>query len=169
MRRSRIVVSLLAVIVALVLQTTVFSAGRIQPLGVSPSLVVLVLVGIAPFIEAEYHILLGFTSGILVDLIGSGTLGLWAMALTAVAFIANRLGTRYADSILMSIVVAFGLTVFSQVLYVLLGTLFGQETISEPSLLKKILLPAVWNVILAYPTFWLLRFAFQPRDRKWAP
>lgn len=156
-------------IVALVLQTTVFSAGRIQPLGVSPSLVVLVLVGIAPFIEAEYHILLGFTSGILVDLIGSGTLGLWAMALTAVAFIANRLGTRYADSILMSIVVAFGLTVFSQVLYVLLGTLFGQETISEPSLLKKILLPAVWNVILAYPTFWLLRFAFQPRDRKWAP
>ena len=168
MRRSRLAVSLIAVIVALVLQTTVFSAGRIQPLGVSPSLVVLVLIAIAPFVEAEFHILLGFTSGILVDLIGSGTLGLWAMALTAVAFAANRLGPRFADSILMSLVVVFGLTVLSQVLYVLLGTLFGQETMSEPSLAKKILLPAVWNVILAYPTFWILRFAFQPRERSWA-
>lgn len=168
MRRSRIAVSLIAVIVALVLQTTVFAAGRIQPLGVAPSLVVLILIGIAPFIEAEYHILLGFTSGILVDLIGSGTLGLWAMTLTAVAFAANRLGPRFADRIVMSLVVVFALTILAQVLYVLLGTLFGQETISEPSLASKILLPAVWNVILAYPTFWLLRFAFQPRDRSWA-
>ena len=38
----------------------------------------------------------------------------------------------------------------------------------EPNVISKILLPAVWNAILAYPVFWLLRVAFRPRDRSWA-
>ena len=168
MRRSRIVIALLAVVIAIVLQTTVFGSSGIQPLGVAPALVTLVIIGIAPYIEAEYHVLLGFTAGILMDLIGSGTLGLWAMTLTVVAFAANRLRTRYADSVTLSLVFAFALTLAGQLVYVFLGTLFGQETAGEPQVVSKIVLPAVWNLILAYPVFWLLRYAFQPRDRSWA-
>lgn len=167
MRRSRIVIALVAVVVAIVLQTTVFGAGRIQPLGVAPALVTLVVIGLAPHIEAEYHILIGFTAGILIDLIGSGTLGLWAMTLTVVAFAANRVRGRFADSITMSLLFAFVLTLVGQLVYVFLGTLFGQETAGEPSVVAKIVLPAVWNLILAYPVFWVLRYAFQPRDRSW--
>ena len=168
MRRSRIVVSIVAVVIAIVIQTTVFGSGNIQPFGAPPALVTLVIIALAPHIESEYHVLLGFTAGILVDLIGSGTLGLWAMTLTVVAFVSSRLARRYADSIVASIVAAFVLTVLGQVVYVLLGTLFGQGTLGEPNVVAKILLPAVWNAILAYPVFWLLRVAFRPRDRSWA-
>ena len=168
MRRSRIVVSIVAVVIAIVIQTTVFGSGNIQPFGAPPALVTLVIIALAPHIESEYHVLLGFTAGILVDLIGSGTLGLWAMTLTVVAFVSSRLARRYADSIVTSIVAAFVLTVLGQVVYVLLGTLFGQGTLGEPNVVAKILLPAVWNAVLAYPVFWLLRVAFRPRDRSWA-
>ena len=67
--------------------------------------VVLVLIGLAPYVEPEYHVLLGFTAGILVDLVGSGTLGLWAMSFTIVAFLAGRLrGLTDADSKLVMII-----------------------------------------------------------------
>ncbi|MGI9666456.1 MAG: rod shape-determining protein MreD [Acidimicrobiia bacterium] len=168
MLRSRIVVALIAVVIALVLQTTVFGAGRIEPLGVAPALVTLVIIAIAPYVEAEYHVLLGFTAGILVDLIGSGTLGLWAMSLTVVAFASSRLASRYVDSITMSLLFTFLLTLLGQVVYAVLGTLFGQGTLAEPNVVSKLLLPAIWNVVLAYPVFWLLRVAFNPRDRSWA-
>jgi rod shape-determining protein MreD len=167
MRRSRIVIAFTAVVIAIVLQTTVFGAGRIQPLGVAPALVTLVIIAVAPHIEAEYHILLGFTAGILMDLIGSGTLGLWAMTLTVVAFASTVFRARYADSVLMSLVFTFILTLGGQLVYVFLGTLFGQETAAEPDVLAKIVLPAVWNTVLAYPVFWVLRVAFRTRDRSW--
>lgn len=165
MRRSRIVVAIIAVAIAIVLQTTVFGAGRIEPFGVAPALVTLVIIAVAPYVEPEVTILLGFTAGILMDLIGSGTLGLWAMALTVVAFISSRVGHRYADSIVLSLLAAFVLTLIGQLVYVILGTLFGQETAGEPNVVAKILLPAVWNVVLAYPVFWLMRVVFRPRDR----
>lgn len=168
MRRSRIVIALVAVVIAIVLQTTVFGSAGIQPLGVAPALVVLVLIGLAPYIEPEYHVLLGFTAGILVDLVGSGTLGLWAMTFTVVAFLAGRLRARYADSIVWSLIAAFTLTLLAQLVYVFLGTLFGQETLGEPNVVAKIVIPAVWNLVLAYPVFWILRFAYAPRDRSWA-
>ena len=165
MLRSRVVIAILAVAIAIVLQTTVFGSGRIEPFGVAPALVTLVIIAIAPYAEPEVTILLGFTGGILMDLIGSGTLGLWAMALTVVAFIASRVGHRYADSIILSLLAAFVLTLVGQLVYVILGTLFGQETAGEPNVVSKIFLPAIWNVILAYPVFWLMRVVFRPRDR----
>lgn len=168
MRRSRIVIAVLAVVIAIVLQTTVFGAGRIEPLGVAPALVTLVVIAIAPYVEAEVTILLGFTAGILMDLIGSGTLGLWAMSLTIVAYIAARLGARYRDRVTVFLGVVLGLTLVGQLVYVVLGTLFGQEIAGEPNVVSKILLPAIWNLVLAYPAFWLTRVVFRPRDRSWA-
>lgn len=168
MSRSRLVTSLLAVVVMIVIQTTVFGAGRIQPLGVAPALVTLVVILVAPFIETEYHVLLGFTAGILVDLVGSGTLGLWAMTLTIVAYASSRLRPRMTQSSIALGVIVFGLTVAGQMVFVLMSTIFGQNTIAEPQVLQKIFLPAVWNLALAYPVMWLLRQVFKPAERGWA-
>jgi rod shape-determining protein MreD len=168
MGRSRVVISLLAVLIAIVVQTTVFAPGRIQPFGVAPALVTLVVIAVSPEVESEYLLLIGFTAGILMDLIGSGTLGLWAMTLTAVAYSAGRLRHRFSDSLLQVIGIVLGLTVASQFLYVLLGTLFGQGTLSEPNVLWKIVLPGVWNLILAVPVFWLLGKAFKTQRSGWA-
>ena len=168
MTRSRVVTSLVAVVILIVIQTTVFGAGRVQPLGVAPALVTLIVILVAPFIETEYHVLLGFTAGILVDLVGSGTLGLWAMTLTIVAYASSRLRTRIAQSPIAMGVIVFGLTVAGQMIFVLVSTIFGQNTIAEPQLLQKIFLPAVWNLVLAYPLMWVLKRVFKPVERGWA-
>lgn len=168
MSRSRVVISLLAVLVAIVLQTTVFSPGRIQPLGVGPALVTLVLIAVSTQIEAEYLLMIGFTGGLLMDLIGSGTLGLWAMTLTVIAYAASRLKGRFSDGPGYVAATVVGLTVGGQVLFVLLGTLFGQETISEPELVRKVLLPGAWNLVLTLPVFWILGRAFRSKPGQWA-
>jgi len=168
MSRSRVVTSLLAVVIMIVIQTTVFGAAGIQPLGVAPALVTLIVILVAPFIETEYHVLLGFTAGILVDLVGSGTLGLWAMTLTIIAYASSRLRTRMAQSPIAMGAIVFGLTVAGQMIFVLMSTIFGQNTIAEPHLLQKIFLPALWNLVLAYPAMWLLKRVFKPTERGWA-
>ena len=168
MGRSRVVISLLAVLLAIVIQTTVFGAGRIQPLGVAPALVTLVVIAVSPQLESEYLLLVGFTAGILMDLVGSGTLGLWAMTLTAVAYVAGRLRHRFSDGPAYVVGIVFGLTVASQFLYVVLGTLFGQGTINEPGVFWKIVLPGVWNLILAVPVFWVLGKVFGTQRSGWA-
>ena len=168
MYRSRVVIALASVIVAIVLQTTVFGAGRIQPFGVAPALVTLVIVLLAPYIEAEYHVMIGFTAGLLMDLMGSGTLGLWAMSMTVVAFTAHRVRQRFADRLSMTLVVAGALTFLGQFVFVVLGTLFGQGTMGEPGLIGKLLLPALWNVALAVPIALGFRLIFRSRDRSWA-
>jgi len=168
MSRSRLAIGLLFVVLAIVLQTTLFASGRIQPLGVAPALVTLVVVLVAPYLETEYHLLLGFTAGILVDLVGSGTLGIWAMTMTGVAYAASRFRERFVQTPLLIVAVVFVLTILSQTMFVLLSTLFGQNTISEPNLLTKILLPAVWNLILSIPSVWLFKFVFKPRQSGYA-
>lgn len=168
MSRSRVVMSLLAVVIMIVIQTTVFGAGGIQPLGVAPALVTLIVILLAPFIETEYHVLLGFTAGILIDLVGSGTLGLWAMTLTIVAYASSRLRARMVESAIATGVIVFGLTVAGQMIFVLMSTIFGQNTIAEPQLLQKIFLPAIWNLVLAYPLMWLLKRVFKPTKRVWS-
>lgn len=168
MSRARVAIALLAVIFSLVIQTTVFGASGIEPLGVAPAFVTLVVIALGPYVEAEYHLLLGFTAGILADLMGSGTLGLWAMSLTVVAYASSRLRARFNEGLMLSLAMVFGLTILGQVVFVVLGTLFGQNLLSDSSLIAKIVLPALWNLVLAVPVLLLLSTAFKQRDKGWA-
>lgn len=168
MSRARVAIALLAVVLSLVIQTTVFGASGIEPFGVAPAFVTLVVIALGPYVEAEYHLLLGFTAGILADLMGSGTLGLWAMSLTVVAYASSRLRSRFNEGLLLSMVLVFSLTILGQVIFVVLGTLFGQNLLSDSSLIAKIVLPAVWNLALAVPVLMLLSTAFKQRDKGWA-
>ncbi|MDA2979790.1 MAG: rod shape-determining protein MreD, partial [Actinomycetota bacterium] len=161
MSRARVAIALLVIVASLVVQTTVFGANGIEPFGVAPALVTLVVIAIGPYVEPEYHLLLGFTAGILADLMGSGTLGLWAMALTVVAYASSRLRARFNEGIVLSGVLIFSLTLLGQVVFVLLGTLFGQDLVSDSSLVAKIVLPAVWNLVLGIPVLLMLARVFK--------
>jgi cation transporter-like permease len=90
------------------------------------------------------------------------------MSYTVVAYTAGRLSYRFADSVVASLVAAFVLTLLGQLVYAFLGTLFGQGTLTQPGVVSKIVLPAVWNLLLAYPVFWVMRVLYAPRDRSWA-
>ena len=168
MNRSRVAISLLAIVLALVIQTTVFGANGIQPLGVAPAFITLIVIAIGPYVEAEYHILLGFTAGLLTDLMGSGTLGLWAMTLTVVAYATVRLRERFNEGILLTAFLVFTLTLLGQLMFVTVATLFGQEVAADTSVVAKVFLPAVWNLALAIPVVWGLALVFRNRDRRWA-
>ena len=48
------------------------------------------------------------------------------------------------------------------------GTLFGHSIITQPEVWKHLLLPAVWNVILAAPIFWVSKVTMRRGDRGWA-
>ncbi len=43
----------------------------------------------------------------------------------------------------------FGLTIAAELLFAVLGTLFGQQVCSDTGVLKKVLLAAVYNLLLA--------------------
>ena len=168
MNRARVAISLLAIVLALVVQTTVFGAGGIEPLGVAPAFVTLVVIAIGPYVEAEYHVLLGFTAGIFMDLMGSSTLGLWAMTLTIVAYATVRLRERFNEGILLTAFLVFSLTLLGQLIFITVGTLFGQDVVADASVVAKVILPAVWNLVLAIPVVWALALVFNQRDRRWA-
>ena len=90
MRPGGLPVTLSLVVVAAILQTTLFGDGRLQPLGASPALVALIVIATARYLEPEQALLVGFTAGLLMDLLGSSPLGLWAMAMTTVGYVTLR-------------------------------------------------------------------------------
>ena len=70
-----VALSILLVLVAVVIQTTLFGPGRIQPFGAAPMLVLAVVIACARYLDSEPALLLGFTAGLLLDLLGGSRAG----------------------------------------------------------------------------------------------
>lgn len=170
MNRRAVGLAIALVITSVAIQTSVFGAGRIQPFGSSPALVLLVVVGCARYLDAEPALLVGFTAGLLLDLLGGSALGLWAMTYTVIAYMTRRIRERADDG---PLVIAFGvflLTALGQSLFAVAGTLFGQRILSNPVVVKHMLLPAAYNVVLAPFVLPLVtRLLADRRHRGWAP
>lgn len=169
MNARRVLLSLILVFVAVVLQTTVFAPGRIQPLGAAPNLVLLTVVACVRYLQAEFAILLGFTAGLMMDVLGGSPIGLWAITLASIAFMTLKLRDREVEAGVAGAALAvFGLTVAGQLIFSILGTLFGLGLVAEPGFLVQLLvLPAVYNVVLMIPVFWLSKAALRPSERSW--
>lgn len=146
MSTRQISVALLAVVVSVILQTTLFA--RVRPLDVAPDLVLLTVIACARWMEPEPAVLLGFTGGLLIDLFGSAPLGLQALAFTLVALAGVRTRDRYAYNVVGMGAAVGILTFMGVVLVAIIGTLFGQGTLSDPDILKTVLLVPAYNVAL---------------------
>lgn len=149
MTGRQIAITLALVVVAVILQTTMFGDGRIQPFGAAPNIVTLVVIATVRYLDPEPGILIGFTAGLLLDLLGGSPLGLWAMSLTVVAFVTLRVRRRADEGWLIVAVGIFGLTLLGQVLFAVGGTLFGQRTLNNPSVVQTMILPSLYNTLLA--------------------
>ena len=153
MRSRAVGISLLLVFVAVVVQTAVFGDGRINPFGVSPSVVLVVVLACARYVDSEPAILLGFTGGMLLDLLGGAPLGLWAMAYTVAVYVGLRFRHRADDG---PVVVGMGvvmLTLVANALFVIVGTLFGERFLSSTAVIKNIIVPAFYNLPVAAVVF----------------
>lgn len=166
MTAGKIIIALGLVLAAVLIQTTVFQ--HLQPFGYAPALGLLMAIATARYLEAEPALFVGFSGGFLQDLLGGSPLGLWASTFTIVVFITLKIRDREIAGPLVILAGVFGLTFIGLFTYAVLGTLFGQGIISRPGVVWDLIVPALYNVILAYPVFWVAKAAIRPQDRTWA-
>ena len=166
MTSGKAIISLGLVLAAVLIQTTLFQ--HVRPFGYAPALGILTVIALARILDPEQALFVAFTGGFLQDILGGAPLGLWASTFTIVAFIALKVREREIAGTPMAILGVFALTVIGQFTYAILGTLFGQGIINRSGFIGDLLVPALYNVILAYPVFWLVKLAVRPPERTWA-
>ena len=166
MTNGKVIIALGLVVAAVLIQTTVFQ--HIRPFGYAPALGLLAVIALARVLEPEQALFVAFTGGFVQDVVGGAPLGLWASAFTVVAFITLKVRDREIVGTPVILLGVFGLTVIGQFTYAILGTLFGQGIINRPGFIGDLLVPALYNVILAYPVFWLVKVTVRPPERTWA-
>lgn len=137
-----------AVVVALVLQVTLFP--HVAWHGIVPNLCLLVVVGAALVRGPQFAMVLGFVAGALVDLAppADHLAGRWALALVVVGYVAGRFrqDTRPSAGAVVVTVAAssfVGTSVFS-----LGGLLLRDGVASVPDMLQVILVGVVWDIAL---------------------
>lgn len=146
-------ISLVMVIIAVVAQTAVFGDGRINPFGVSPAVVIVVVLAFARYLDPEPALLLGFTGGMLLDLLGGSPLGLWAMAYTVCVYTGLRLRERTEDGPIVVGVGVVALTLLANALFLVVGTLFGERFFTSTAFIKDMVVPAFYNLAIAIVAF----------------
>lgn len=149
MKVRRFIATAAIVVIAAALQTTMFAT--IRPFDAAPALVLLVVIAFARHLPAEAALLLGFGAGILQDLLSDSALGLWALVLTTVAFFVLRFRDRLEDDFSLIGPFVFGVTAGGLALFSVLSTIFGEKTLADVGLIKKVLLPSLYNMVLAAP------------------
>ncbi len=159
MRSRAIAWALLFMVVAVVLQTTLFA--RLAPFRILPDVVLLVVILSARWLYPDPALLLGFTAGVAVDLLGTTPLGLRALILTLVAYAATRRTEPEATPFAMALSTAL-LSLLGVVLFAVLGTLFGQGSLAEGNVVRTVLLVPIFNGFLALFVGPLMRRVMMP-------
>jgi len=163
MTGRQVAVALALVVAAVALQGALFGEGRIHPFGASPNLVVLLVVASVRYLDPEPAMLLGFTAGLLADLLGGSALGLWSMSLTVIAYVTLRVRHRADDGPLVIGFGVFVLTFLAHGLFAFAGTLFGQRTLVNADVVHLMLLPALYSTILGAVVVPLVTIAMRGR------
>jgi rod shape-determining protein MreD len=139
----------LIVLASVVVQTTLINQLQF----VTPDLVMLTAILLAlTRMRPEAVLGVAFVSGLLLDLLGSSLLGLRAIVLTVVAYVAIRTRER-AEIGRVGLALWAGLLSFSGVVVLaLVGTLFGQATLLGSDVVSRMFLVPIANTILAAAT-----------------
>lgn len=148
MRGLRAVVAALAVVVALVVQVSLFP--HLAWHGIVPNLCLLVVVAAALTVEAPFAMVLGFTAGLALDLAppADHVAGRWALALTVVAFLAARVRQDQKPTALAVVGTVAASSFVATSLFALTGVVLSDPAMSVSGLLEVVLVAVVWDVLL---------------------
>lgn len=143
--RTTLVVTALLVLAAVVQMSFVR-----QFRWVTADLVMLVVILLAlTRMRREVLLAVAFTTGLMIDMLGSSLMGLSGVVLTIVAFAAVRTRDR-ADLGRVAMAIWAGLLTFLGVVsLVVIGTLFGQTSLLGPDVVSRMFLVPVVNLFLA--------------------
>ena len=165
--RFRTVFWALAVVgIAIILQTTLFD--QLALFGAYPDVVLLVVILCGRYLDPSLTLLLGFTAGFSLDLLGTSPIGLLALVLTLVAYTVTRSAEWVDANAITSIFSTLLFSLVGVVLLALIGTLFNQNTTAGEATLRTILLLPVYNTILGFFLAPLVRRALKPRSSAFA-
>ena len=131
MNHLRWVAALGAVVVALVVQVTLFP--HVAWHGIVPNLCLLVVVAAALTVEAPFALVLGFAAGLTLDLAppADHIAGRWALALTIAAFLAARVRQDQKPSALAVVGTVAAASFVATSLFALTGVLLKDPTMSR--------------------------------------
>jgi rod shape-determining protein MreD len=153
MRGRTVLVITLVVVVAVLIQTTLFGRLRI----VTPDLVMLIGVLLAlTRVRPEAVLGIAFVSGLILDLLGASLLGLRAVVYTVIAYVAIRTRERAELGRVIIAIWAGVLTLVGVVTLILVGTLFGQVSLLGENAVSRMILVPLANLFVASllaPTF----------------
>lgn len=147
MRARSLIVALLSLLIAVVIQTTLFSRFQF----VTPDLVLLLTILFATTdMRREAVLVMAFLGGLVIDLLSSTVMGLRAAVFTVVGYIAIRTAHR-VDLGPLAVAVWVGLlTLIGVVLFLLVGTLFGQGGLISTGLGRRVIFVPLTNLILSF-------------------
>lgn len=144
-----VVVAGLAVVVALVLQTSVFS--HLTWRGVGPDVVLLVVVAGGLARGAQFGMVLGFAAGLLVDLAppADHVAGRWALALLLVGYVAGRVRQDAPAGVGGALAAVAACSFLGSSVFALTGIVLQDQAAGVPELLEVVLVGVGWDLVLA--------------------
>lgn len=142
------IVSLVAVLVAVVLQVSLFPHLAFD--GVVPNLVLLVVVGAALVRGPEFAAVLGFVGGVCIDLAppADHVAGRWALALMVVGYLAGRVRQDMRPSAASVVLTVAAASFVGTSVFMLSGLLIGDTPFDVVGLLQIIGVALIWDVLL---------------------
>ena len=135
-------------------------APYLSILGVTPNLILLVVVSIALGTGAEEGALAGFLGGLAFDLLGTGPVGVMTLVLTLTGFLAGLLHNElFTEGWRLPLTVLALAALLSETAYAALLLLFGSEFGFWSAFITKMLPGAIFDSVLALLVFpWSNRF-----------
>lgn len=152
-----------SLILALVVQTTVF--GRFRLAGVAPDVVLITLVLASLRLRPEAALIAAFAGGLAFDALSSSAMGLRAVVYITVVYLAIRTRER-ADFSALAVAVWTGLlSLIGVVLFLLVGTIFSQVVLDGGEALRRVLLVPLLNLLIAMALTPLIARLLEPSWR----
>jgi rod shape-determining protein MreD len=148
MSTMRVLGATVALTVALVLQVSVFRHFAWH--GVVPNLVLLVVVGAALVQGAQFAMVLGFVSGVLLDLAppADHVAGRWALALLVVGYVAGRVAPDVRASAGAVVATVAACSFLGTSVFALSGLVLRDPAVGIPDVLQVIVGAVVFDVLV---------------------
>ncbi len=147
MSSVRLLTVFMLVVASAVVQTTAFHSVR--AFGQSPDLVLLMVVVATLWTAPEAALLMAFSGGLLVDILGSAPLGLSALSSTVACYVAIHSRHRFSYGLPSGVLVVGTTTFVALGVNALVGTLFGEGTLVSRDIIETLVLVPIYNMALA--------------------
>ncbi len=148
MNVPRFLIALAMVVVAIALQNSLFP--HLAWNGVVPNLVLLVVVAAALSRGPQFAMVLGFTAGVLMDVVPAAdhVAGRWTLALVVVAWVASRVRQESRPSTLTILVTVAASSFIGTSVFALTGLLLRDPVVGVGEMLTVIGVSVLWDLLL---------------------